>query len=91
VKMRNTICSILFTNIEKATISLWLGGSIRKASLYIMDGGHNVVFYYSFRGMLDESVGKGTHFLITFLQKPFIFKVETKAKFINIVISSKDC
>lgn len=78
------------TNLAKTALALGLGGSILNASLYTVDGGHRAVLFDRFRGVLDESVGEGTHFLIPLLQKPFIFEVRTKARSISTVTGTKD-
>eukprot|EP01018_Ginkgo_biloba_P007558 Gb_41670 [translate_table: standard] len=77
-------------NLAKTAIAFGLGGSLLNASLYTVDGGHRAVLFDRFRGVLDESVGEGTHLLIPWLQKPFIFEIRTRARSISTVTGTKD-
>lgn len=58
-----------------------LGGSV--------DGGHRAVLFDRFRGVLDETAGEGTHVLIPWLQKPYIFDVRTRPRSITSVTGTK--
>ncbi|KAG7266380.1 hypothetical protein CRUP_025035, partial [Coryphaenoides rupestris] len=40
-----------------------------------VDAGHRAVIFDRFRGVQDEVVGEGTHFLIPWVQKPIILIV----------------
>ena len=48
------------------------------SSLYTVDDGQCTVIFDRVRGILNETVGEGTHFLIPWLQKPSIFDIHTK-------------
>ncbi len=80
----------LLTNVARAAIALGVGGSALNASLYTVDGGHKAVLFDRFRGVLDETSGEGTHFLIPVLQKPYIFDVRTRPRSITSVTGTKD-
>uniref|UniRef100_A0A0C9RVI4 Prohibitin n=1 Tax=Wollemia nobilis TaxID=56998 RepID=A0A0C9RVI4_9CONI len=78
------------STLATAAIGLGALGSAVNASLYTVDGGHRAVLFDRFRGVLDESVGEGTHFLVPWLQKPFIFEIRTRPRTISTVTGTKD-
>ncbi|XP_008803906.1 prohibitin-3, mitochondrial-like [Phoenix dactylifera] len=66
------------TNVARTAIGLGVGASLLNSSLYTVDGGQRAVLFDRFRGVLDDTVGEGTHFLIPWLQKPYIFDIRTR-------------
>jgi len=56
----------------------------------IVEGGHRAVLFDRLRGVLDETVGEGTHFLIPWWQRAVIFDVRTKPRNISTTTGSKD-
>jgi len=66
------------TNLARAAFGLGVGAAVLNSSLYTVDGGEKAVLFDRFRGVLDQTVGEGTHFLIPWLQKPFIFDIRTR-------------
>lgn len=66
------------TNIARTAIGLGVGASFLSASLFTVDGGQRAVLFDRFRGVLDDTVSEGTHFLIPWLQKPYIFDIRTR-------------
>ncbi|RRT63444.1 hypothetical protein B296_00023134 [Ensete ventricosum] len=66
------------TNVARVAIGLGTGATLLNASLYTVDGGERAVLFDRFRGVLPETVGEGTHFLVPWLQKPFIFDIRTR-------------
>jgi SPFH domain / Band 7 family len=68
----------LLTNLSRAAIGLGVGASLLGSSLYTVDGGQRAVIFDRFRGVLPETVGEGTHFLVPWLQKPYIFDIRTR-------------
>ncbi|XP_047336617.1 prohibitin-3, mitochondrial [Impatiens glandulifera] len=77
-------------NIAKVAFSFGLGGSLLSSSLYTVDGGQRAVIFDRIRGVLGETVGEGTHFLIPGLQKPFIFDIRTRPHTFSSVSGTKD-
>ncbi|PIA33639.1 hypothetical protein AQUCO_04000001v1 [Aquilegia coerulea] len=73
----NQIVSLL-TNVAKAALFLGIGSSAVNSSLYTVDGGERAVLFDRFRGVLDETVGEGTHFMIPFVQTPHIYDIRSK-------------
>ncbi|KAK6155261.1 hypothetical protein DH2020_009509 [Rehmannia glutinosa] len=63
--------------------------TLRK-SLYTVHGGERAILFDSFRGVLDATVGEGTHLLIPWLQKSFILDVRTRPHTFSSVSGTKD-
>ncbi|XP_059280404.1 prohibitin-3, mitochondrial [Lycium barbarum] len=78
------------TNIARAAFTLGLGGTLLSSSLYTVDGGQRAVLFDRFRGVIDDTVGEGTHFLIPWLQKPYIFDIRTKPHTFSSISGTKD-
>jgi hypothetical protein len=54
-----------------------------------VDGGERAVMYDRIRGVLDESVGEGTHFRVPWLQQPNVMDVRTRPRTISSVTGTK--
>ena len=54
-----------------------------------VDGGHRAVIFDRFRGVLDKTAGEGTHFIIPWIQTPYIFDVRTRPRSITSVTGTK--
>ncbi|PIA51361.1 hypothetical protein AQUCO_01100290v1 [Aquilegia coerulea] len=80
----------LLTNIAKAAITLGIGATVLNNTLYTVDGGQRAVIFDRFRGVLDETVGEGTHFLIPLLQEPFIYDIRTRPHTFSSNSGTKD-
>lgn len=80
----------VLTNVARVAITLGVGGSIANSALYTVDGGHRAVLFDRFRGVIEETSGEGTHFLVPWLQKPYIFDVRTRPRSITSVTGTKD-
>ncbi|KAL2645498.1 hypothetical protein R1flu_013085 [Riccia fluitans] len=80
----------MLNNIARLSVALGLGGSLLNASLYTVDGGEQAVLFDRFRGVLEETSGEGTHFLVPWLQRPFIFDIRTRPRVITSVTGTKD-
>ncbi|KAK9678039.1 hypothetical protein RND81_11G184000 [Saponaria officinalis] len=78
------------TNIARAAIAVGLGATAVSTSLYTVDGGEKAVLFDRFRGVLDDTVGEGTHFLIPWLQKPYIFDIRTRPHQFSSISGTKD-
>ncbi|WMV53321.1 hypothetical protein MTR67_046706 [Solanum verrucosum] len=78
------------TNIARAAFGLGIGATVLNSSLYTVDGGQRAVLFDRFRGVIDDTVGEGTHFLVPWLQKPFIFDIRTKPHTFSSVSGTKD-
>jgi prohibitin 1 len=80
----------LLTNVARAAVGLGAAASITNASLYTVDGGQRAVLFDRFRGVLEQTVDEGTHFLIPWLQKPFIFDIRTRPHTFSSISGTKD-
>ncbi|KAL6001407.1 Prohibitin-3, mitochondrial [Asimina triloba] len=78
------------TNLARAAIGLGAASAVLSSSLYTVDGGERAVLFDRFRGVLEDSVGEGTHILVPFLQQPFIFDIRTRPHSFSSVSGTKD-
>ncbi|CAN6572368.1 unnamed protein product [Malus baccata var. baccata] len=78
------------TNLARAAFGLGAGATILNSSLYTVDGGQRAVLFDRFRGVIDDTIGEGTHFLIPWLQKPYIFDIRTRPHTFSSVSGTKD-
>lgn len=88
--MSNPALVPLLTNVARAAIALGVGAGVVNSSLYNVDGGQRAVLFDRFRGVIDDTVGEGTHFLIPWLQKPFIFDIRTRPHSFSSTSGTKD-
>ena len=63
------------TDLARAAFGLGAASTAFNFSLYTVNGGQRAVFFDRFYGILDETVGEGSHFLISWVQKPYIFNI----------------
>ncbi|KAL2514783.1 Prohibitin-3 [Forsythia ovata] len=59
-------------------------------NLYTVDGGQLAVLFDRLCGVIDETVGEGTHFLVSWLQKPYIFDIRTRLHTFSSASGTKD-
>ncbi|KAL1315883.1 prohibitin-3, mitochondrial [Arachis hypogaea] len=78
------------SNIGRAAFGLGTAAAIVNTSLYTVDGGQRAVLFDRFRGILDDTVGEGTHFLIPWVQKPYIFDIRTRPHTFSSISGTKD-
>ncbi|OIV99057.1 hypothetical protein TanjilG_32316 [Lupinus angustifolius] len=78
------------TNVARAAIGLGASAAVLNSSLYTVDGGQRAVLFDRFRGILEETVGEGTHFLIPWVQKPYIFDIRTRPHTFSSISGTKD-
>ncbi|OAY66162.1 prohibitin-3, mitochondrial-like [Ananas comosus] len=80
----------LLASVAKAAVGIGVSASVLGASLYTVDGGERAVIFDRFRGVLDRTVGEGTHFLVPWLQKPYIFDIRTRPHTFSSNSGTKD-
>lgn len=80
----------LLTGIAKISVGLGLTATAVNSALYTVDGGERAVIFDRFRGVLDDTVGEGTHFLIPWLQTPYIFDIRSKPHNFSSISGTKD-
>ncbi|WVZ00216.1 hypothetical protein V8G54_026285 [Vigna mungo] len=71
------------TNLARSAFGLGVAATALSSSLYTVDGGQRAVLFDRFRGILDDTVGEGTHFLIPWVQKPYIFDIRTRLRVLS--------
>ncbi|GAM24617.1 hypothetical protein SAMD00019534_077920 [Acytostelium subglobosum LB1] len=71
-------------------LAIGTGISLIDSSIYNVDGGQRAVIFDRIAGVKEKVVGEGTHFIIPWLQKPFIFDVRSTPKNIKSETGSKD-
>jgi len=70
--------------------ALAVGGVVVNSCLYNVDGGHRAVIFDRFSGIKPNVSGEGTHFLIPFIQKPYMFSIRSTPRNVSVVTGSKD-
>jgi prohibitin 1 len=80
----------LLTEVAKVAMAFGIGGGLLNSAIFTVDGGHQAVLFDRFRGVLEETSGEGTHFIIPWLQKAFIFDIRTRPRSITSVTGTKD-
>ncbi|XP_010502696.1 PREDICTED: prohibitin-4, mitochondrial [Camelina sativa] len=80
----------LLTKLGKAAFGIGVAATAVNKSLYTVDGGERAVLFDRFRGVMDETVGEGTHFLIPWLQTPNIYDIRTKPHTFSSKSGTKD-
>lgn len=86
----NQAAAAFLNNLARAAFGLGLGATVINASLFTVDGGQRAVLFDRFRGVIDATVGEGTHFLVPWLQKPFIFDIRTRPHTFSSISGTKD-
>ncbi|XP_057791737.1 prohibitin-3, mitochondrial [Salvia miltiorrhiza] len=80
----------VLTNIARAAFAVGIGGAAVNSCLYTVDGGQRAVIFDRFQGVKPDTVGEGTHFLVPWLQKPFIFDIRTRPHTFSSISGTKD-
>jgi prohibitin 1 len=77
---------------NKARLALGLGAASTAvySSVYTVKSGQRAVLVDRFHGTLSESVGEGTHFLIPWLQKPYIMDVRARPHTFKSISATTD-
>ncbi|XVF13958.1 hypothetical protein REPUB_Repub09cG0014700 [Reevesia pubescens] len=78
------------TNLARAAIGLGAATTVLNSSMYTVDGGERAVIFDRLRGVLDKTAEEGTHFLIPWLQKRFIYDIRMKPHTFSSVSGTKD-
>ncbi|WPH02403.1 Prohibitin-1 [Acrodontium crateriforme] len=63
---------------------------IGSSAIYDVKGGQRAVIFDRLRGVSDQVVNEGTHFLVPWLQKAVMYDVRTKPRNISTTTGSKD-
>ncbi|KAJ8540154.1 hypothetical protein K7X08_026543 [Anisodus acutangulus] len=77
-------------NLAIAALGIGATATALNSTLYTVDGGQRAVLFDRFRGVINETVGEGTHFLIPWVQQPYIFDIRTKPHTFSSFSGTKD-
>ncbi len=55
----------------------------------LVDGGHRAIIFDRFQGVKQEVMDEGTHFMVPWLHKPYIFDVRTRPRSVAVSTGSK--
>ena len=80
----------IFTRIGQLGFGLAVAGAVANSALYNVEGGHRAVIFDRVSGVNKNVVGEGTHFMIPWIQKPYIFDIRARPKNVPSVTGSKD-
>jgi len=80
----------LFTRLGQLGAGLAIAGSVANSALFNVEGGQRAVMFDKFRGVLQEVVGEGTHFMIPWVQQPITFDIRARPKNVPTITGSKD-
>ena len=80
----------LLSKVGQAAFGLGLAATAANSALYTVDGGQRAVLFDRVRGVMETTVGEGTHFLVPWLQKPYVFDIRTRPHTFNSVSGTKD-
>lgn len=80
----------IFTRIGQVGFGLAIAGAVANSALYNVEGGHRAVIFDRVSGVNDIVVGEGTHFMIPWIQKPYIFDIRARPKNVPSITGSKD-
>lgn len=85
-----TMAANALNAVYRFAIPTALAFSFASASIYDVKGGTRAVIFDRLRGVSDQVVNEGTHFLVPWLQKAITFDVRTKPRNISTTTGSKD-
>merc|ERR1711974_208622 len=80
----------IFNRLGQLGVGLAIGGAVVNSALFNVDGGHRAVIFDRFVGVKKEVVGEGTHFMISWVQRPIIYDIRTRPKNVPAITGTKD-
>ncbi|KAK5170136.1 Prohibitin-1, subunit of the prohibitin complex (Phb1p-Phb2p) [Saxophila tyrrhenica] len=80
----------VLNQVYRFAIPTAIAFSFASASIYDVKGGTRAVIFDRLRGVSENVVNEGTHFLVPWLQKAITFDVRTKPRNISTTTGSKD-
>lgn len=86
----NNMSSRFAEIISKIAIPAGIAITLGQSALYDVEGGKRAVIFDRLKGVQQDVIGEGTHFLIPWLQKAIVYDVRTKPKTIATTTGSKD-
>ena len=86
----STSMAQVLNQVYRFAIPTAVAFSLASASIYDVKGGTRAVIFDRLRGVSEDVVNEGTHFLVPWLQKAITFDVRTKPRNISTTTGSKD-
>jgi len=80
----------LLNRLGQLGVGMAIAGGVANSALFNVDGGHRAVIFDKFRGIQQDVVGEGTHFMIPWVQSPIIFDIRARPKNVPTITGSKD-
>jgi len=80
----------LFNRLGQLGLGVAIAGGVANSALFNVEGGQRAVIFDKFRGIQQEVVGEGTHFMIPWVQTPIIFDIRARPKNVPTITGSKD-
>ena len=77
-------------NVSRWAIPVSAAFFVGQLSIYDVKGGSRAVIFDRLKGVKDDVVNEGTHFLVPWLQKAIVYDVRTKPRNISTTTGSKD-
>eukprot|EP00941_MAST-03F_sp_MAST-3F-sp1_P004392 g4392.t1 len=65
-------------------------GALAYNSIFTVDGGHRAVVYSRFTGISSRVRGEGTHFILPWFERPYIYDVRTRPRTVSSLTGSQD-
>lgn len=62
----------------------------RDGSLFNVEGGHRAIVYNRFVGVKDKVYAEGTHFMLPWVERPYVYDVRARAHQVNSQSGSRD-
>ncbi|KAI5965210.1 PHB1 [Candida pseudojiufengensis] len=76
--------------ISKIALPAGIAFAVAQSSMYDVPGGKRAIIFDRLKGVEQQVIGEGTHFVIPWLQKAIVFDVRIKPKVITTTTGSKD-
>ncbi|XP_063358739.1 prohibitin 1-like [Cydia amplana] len=80
----------IFNRLGQVGLGMALIGGTVNSALFNVDGGHRAVIMDKFTGIQKHVVGEGTHFIIPWVQTPYIFDIKLRPRNVPTLTGSKD-
>lgn len=59
-------------------VGMAIAGSVANSALFNVEGGHRAVIFDRVAGVKEGVVGEGTHFMVPWFQRPYIFDIRSR-------------
>ncbi|ORZ32985.1 prohibitin-1, partial [Catenaria anguillulae PL171] len=84
------MASRIIDRFTTLAVTLGAAASLAQASMFDVSGGQRAVIFDRLKGVRQEVIGEGTHFVIPWLQRAIIYDVRTRPRNISTTTGSRD-